>query len=629
VIYRTPPDPLQKPFGAVPVFQQAIAMHRQGRLREAEQLYRDALRGNERHFGALYHVGLLKLQQGQLEEAERWFRRALDVNGSSAETCHQLGMVLAGLQRPEEAVACYEQGLAINPALAESRNNLGHALQTLGRLEDAREQYEKALALKPAYPEASNNLGNLLHLLDRSEEAVVQYERALALHPRYAEAHTNLGNVLAKLGRVDEAIAHLNQALSINPREVEAHDFLALVLSSLGRTEQALAHWDQVIALEPARPGIQINRGRALRVLGRVDESIASFEKATALAPRNPTGYLELARTKRLTEADSCFVEMLKLARNLQALPEGEQIELHFALAKAFDDIGNREEAFWHLLEGNTKKREQLTYDEGVMLLQIERTRAAFSLELMRAKQGLGEPAPVPVFIIGLPRSGTTLVEQILASHPKVFGAGEQSGLGSLVARIPGFPEGISTIASEQLHELGAGYVRAIQPIAPATAERVIDRTPANFLLAGLIPLVLPNARIIHSCRDRRDTALSCFSTLFENGHEHTYDLPELGRYLRAYEILMEHWRGVLPPGTMLDVQYEDLVDDLEGNARRIVAHCGLDWDEACLAFHKTQRPVLSASAVQVRQPLYRTSVGRWRAYEQALQPLLEALEGA
>jgi hypothetical protein len=236
------------------------------------------------------------------------------------------------------------------------------------------------------------------------------------------------------------------------------------------------------------------------------------------------------------------------------------------------------------------------------------------------------------VFILGMPRSGTTLVEQILASHPKVFGAGEVGEMGRLAASIETssgltFPDSVTAISGDQLCELGADYVRGIRRLAPQAA-RITDKMPANYLYAGLICLALPNARIIHTRRDLRDTALSCYSILWPLGQDHTYDLAELGRYCRSYQALMDHWRSVLPQGAMLEVQYEDVVADLETQARRIVAHCGLEWDDACLAFHRNERAVRTMSANQVRQPIYASSVGRWRAYESQLQALLDALEG-
>jgi hypothetical protein len=231
-----------------------------------------------------------------------------------------------------------------------------------------------------------------------------------------------------------------------------------------------------------------------------------------------------------------------------------------------------------------------------------------------------------------MPRSGSTLVEQILASHPKIFGAGELNDFGTAVARLGDrarapFPELVRAMSEEDLRQLGTNYLDATTALAPEAA-RITDKMPFNFHFVGLIHLALPHARIIHTRRDPVDTCLSCFSTLFTAGQPYGYDLGELGRYYRGYAALMQHWRNVLPNGVMLEVQYEELVDDLEDQARRLVAHCGLDWDETCLAFHKTQRPVLTASATQVRQPIYKSAVGRWRVYEEFLGPLTRALAG-
>ena len=251
----------------------------------------------------------------------------------------------------------------------------------------------------------------------------------------------------------------------------------------------------------------------------------------------------------------------------------------------------------------------------------FERIRTVFTPELVRTFQGVGEPSSIPLFIVGMPRSGTTLIEQILASHPQVFGAGELSNLEEAAAGVCStgghlypFPEAMLHISGEHLQRLGARYVSEITRLCP-NATHVTDKMPANFLFAGLIQLALPNARIIHAIRDPVDTCMSCFSKLFASGQYHTYDLEELSRYYRHYQALMEHWHRVLPSGRILDVRYEDVVADVEGQARRVISYCGLEWDKRCLAFHETERPVHTASAAQVRQPIYSSSIGRWHAY--------------
>jgi hypothetical protein len=264
------------------------------------------------------------------------------------------------------------------------------------------------------------------------------------------------------------------------------------------------------------------------------------------------------------------------------------------------------------------------------MLARFARIRAIFSADLMARRSGIGCASSVPVFVIGMPRSGTTLVEQILASHSKVFGAGELPDLSNAVARLRvqdghAFPEIVPLLSDRQLRQIGENYAASISSLAPA-AERITDKMPLNFFFAGLISLALPNARIIHVRRDPVDTCFSCFSTLFTGEHRVAYELSELGRYYRAYENLMEHWRRVLPAGAMIEVQYEKVVADLEGEARRLIAHCGLEWEDACLAFDRTERAVRTASVAQVRRPIYRSSVGRWQRYQLHLRPLLDAL---
>ena len=275
-------------------------------------------------------------------------------------------------------------------------------------------------------------------------------------------------------------------------------------------------------------------------------------------------------------------------------------------------------------------KRAQSGYDEANVLGALARTRNIYSPEAMASYGGHGDPSPLPVFVFGMPRSGTTLVEQILASHREVHGAGEIKDFEMAVAELGGAAGGALArpdldMTGAQLDRIGANYIRRIRSAAPA-ASRSVDKMTENFRFAGLIALALPRARMIHVRRDPLDTCLSCFSTLFTEALPYTYDLTELGRYHRAYEGLMHHWRAALPPGMMLEVRYEDVIADREGQSRRIVDHCGLEWDPRCLDFHRSERSVRTASFTQVRRPLYRTSVGRWRNYEAFLGPLIAAL---
>jgi len=366
--------------------------------------------------------------------------------------------------------------------------------------------------------------------------------------------------------------------------------------------------------------------------LGHLSEARAALEQAVELAPSKAKYRRDLAEITRFLAGDVHLAALEKLVTDSATFSVDDQIELHFALGKAYEDVGRHREAFRQWLDGNALKRQQITYDEAATLGGLDRFRSVFTSELIRTRQDVGDPSPVPVFIVGMARSGTTLVEQILASHPQVFGGGELTSFSSAVQGIQTtlggsttFPELMSGMTGEDYRDLGARYLAEIKRLA-TNSIRITDKAPGNFMFAGLIHLALPNAQIIHTIRDPLDTCLSCFSKLFNEGQNHTYNLAELGRYYRHYQALMAHWHRVLPPGRILDVSYEAVVADLEGQARRIIAHCGLNWDQRCLAFHQTVRPVLTASAAQVRQPIYNSAVGRWRVYEEALGPLFAEL---
>jgi tetratricopeptide (TPR) repeat protein len=397
-------------------------------------------------------------------------------------------------------------------------------------------------------------------------------------------------------------------------------------LNILGRASEAHHAFERLLVLDPGNAIGHYGIGSAMAQLGHHAQARSSFEYAIALAPKHATYHRALAETEPFIENDSRLTALEMLAREEQNLADDQKIELHFALAKAYDDLKRYSAAFEHLQIGNTLKRRLVAYDEAALGEFFREISSAFTPQVMRRETGY--PSAVPIFIVGMPRSGTSLVEQILASDPSVFGAGELTTMQALIAK--GFaggsyPRDIAGLPDEVLHRFGLEYVRSLgTPVAGVT--HVVDKLPANFRHIGLIRLALPNARIIHLRRDPLDTCLSCYSKLFLNGLNYTYDLGELGRYYRLYDGLMAHWRAVLPAGAMLEVQYETLICDFENQARRIVEYCGLGWNDRFLSFHDADRPVRTHSQAQVRQPLFTSSIGRWRRYEAFLQPLREAL---
>jgi tetratricopeptide (TPR) repeat protein len=434
-----------------------------------------------------------------------------------------------------------------------------------GHLIEAAATYRKLIAIRPTDAEGHNNLGNMLNALGKIDEAADHYQRAVTLKPNLAEAHNNLGNVLRDRGELGRALAHYEQALKLRPNFAEAHYY---------RSD-----------LKTFRAG---------------DPDLAALE---ALA------------------ADSA------------GLSPSKRLYIHFALGKALEDVGDYRRAFEHLLEGNALMRREVNHNDVANQQTIRGLASTFDSGTLARFQGVGDPTTVPIFVLGMPRSGSTLVEQILASHPQVHGGGELMNLNSTIvanSKVSG-RSGLSrenpVFEIESFRRLGQAYVASLPPL-PDGKTRITDKAPSNFFQIGLIRLILPNARIVHTMRDPADTCLSCFSRLFTRGQTYSYNLSELGRYYRGYHELMAHWRSILSAGAMLDVSYEEVVDNLEEQARRLIDFCGLPWDDRCLSFHKTRRPISTACTVQVRQPVYRTSVQRWRRYEAYLQPLLTELEG-
>jgi len=582
---------------------------------------------------ALNNRGLALMALSRRREALASYDIALAFQpGYLLALCNR-GRALQELGRVEEAVESYDTALAQRPDYVEALNNRGAALQTLGRLNEALASLDAALAIRPDYPEVLNNRGNVLKALGRLEEALAGYAAAVVASPGFVEALCNKGFMEWSLGRPAPAVASYDRALAIDPGQVEAHNVRAIALTSLNRPLDALAGYDAALALKPDFADALGNKGMLLAELGLLDQAREALERAIDLEPAKVRAYYNLTLCRKMARDEPRVRALEALAREPGAYSVDDQIYLRYALAKAYADSDDAARSFEQLMLGAALKRGQIAYDEAEAIGGLERIRQAYPAARLRALAGAGDPTAAPIFIVGMPRSGSTLIEQILASHPQVFAAGESN---LLVRTIAGLtpqaqalltdPGATATEAARAFRDIGEAYGRMVALVAP-DAARVTDKALENFSQIGLIHLALPNAKIIHTRRDPIDTCLSCFQKLFGGDLPYTYDLGELGRYYQAYAGLMDHWRTVLPEGVMLEVDYEDTTSDLETQARRLVAHCGLDWDERCLDFHNTNRWVHTASAAQVREPVYRRSVGKWRAYQPFLSPLIGALE--
>jgi tetratricopeptide (TPR) repeat protein len=596
-----------------------------GMFANSEAFCRQILSIEPDQIDAIYLLATVHARGGRWQEALANFDKALSIRADFPEALANRGVVLGRLGRLGEAADGFRKALALKPKFAEANYNYGNILFELKRFEEAAEQYAKALSLNPNYAEALYSHANILRTMQRYQQALASYQRFLAINPNDAEALNSCGITLQRLKRFADAVTNFDRAIAIKPDFVNALCNRGASLQELGRFDEALNDFDRALALRPDFVEARFNKGLLCLILGRQNEARDAFQSGIESSPRRADFYLSLTACKRFSVDDPLIPAMEELARE-DGLDIEERIKIRFALGKALRDIGQFDRSFDHVSHASALKRSRFAYAEGPALAFFQHLSAIFTGPSMAEKSRAGLCTPLPVFVIGMPRSGTTLVEQILASHEHVFGAGEIEDFKKAISQtFDRFPVSLEKVSAEQLLSLGQRYIDNVRVLAPA-AERITDKSTQNWPFVGFINLALPNARIIHVRRDPIDTCLSAFFTLFAEGQAHTYDLAELGRYYRAYATLMAHWRSVVPQGVMLEIQYEDLVADFENQARRIIAHCGMPWDDACLAFHKAKRAVKTASAFQVRQPLYGSSVGHSRPYLPLLQPLIEAL---
>jgi tetratricopeptide (TPR) repeat protein len=538
-------------------------------------------------------------------------------------------LLQAGLA--QEAQEVLRKAQLRSPKSAEILTNRGIALAMTGNAKKAIAIFEKAIAAQPDYFLAHFNHGNTLQLLRRHEEAVASFGTVLRLRPDYADAHVNMALSLLELQRYGEAVSSCEAALSLRPQHVIATYNLAVALQELHRLPEAILRYQEAIALNPEYADAHHGLGIALQMIGRADAAHAALTRAVELAPSSGRLLRDLITSRPLEPGDALIERLQKLSD--ANLPDADRIHLHAALGKAHCDLGDHRRGFRHFLQANALQRSLIEYDENAELALFARVREIFDSGLLARASGLGDPSDVPIFVVGMPRSGSTLVEQILASHSQVVGGGEIKAFSAAVKTLglgpfesPKFLEKVRGLSHDQLSQIGRDYLSLIRPLGPAAA-RITNKFNSNYMCVGLISLCLPRAKIIHAVRNPIDTCVSRFTSVFNAGSSYSYDLAELGRYHSAYEALMEHWRKVLPAGTMMDLAYEDLILEPETQIRGVLAHCGLDWEPECLAFHSTDRVVATPTRLQVRTPIYTSSIGRWKRYAEFLGPLLVALK--
>jgi tetratricopeptide (TPR) repeat protein len=606
---------------------------------------------------------------GRLDEAFASVSRAIELKPDFAVAHNELGNVATVRNRMDEAIAAYSRAIALKPDFAEAHNNLGNALSTKGLIEEALAAYRRAAACNGNLAAAHNGIGNMLRRIGRNDEAISAYRTAIRLKPDFALAHFNLGQAYRVAGRPGEALAAFRDALKIDRGNAEVYANMAAVLAELNRFDEAMNCHAQLAALKPDaaithevlgkitlerqdaaaaaehfRRALTIDSnldtawhglGTALQSLGEFDEAAKCFRHMLELCPRAGVGVIYRHLFDTGSDAiGAADIEQVKAFLREPNIPAVSRLAAGFALGKALDEAGQFDEAFTHYAQANSLVKQLRTsvgeiYDPAAVHRLNEQMMDVFTRSYFEKRRGWGEHSELPVFVVGMPRSGTTLVQQIAASHPQVHGAGELSDIADITKSLGGtdVTSAANGWARDLIDAAAQRYIRRLRAL-DESASRVIDKMPSNVHRLGLIALLFPSARVIFCRRDARDTCLSCFFQWFGMGNTFSFDLAHCGHEYLATERLMTHWQTALPL-KILDVQYEELVTDLEGQSRRLIDFLDLPWDPACLEFHRTRTTILTASSWQVRQPIYQRSVGRWRHYEKHLGPLLEVLNGS
>lgn len=639
-----------------------------GQLDRAIGACQIALRLQPNYPEALNNLGLALLARGDTAGALEYFRAAVQLRPDFAMAHNNLGNSLLSRGDTAGAIACFRKAIEHNPHLAEAHSNLGQLLCERNEVKEALYHCQEAVRLRPEFPEAISNLGNVLRELGKQEEAKEHYSRALRLNPNIGMLYNNMAQALQAEGKVDEALAwyqealrrdpntakiHCNLAsaleekdlheeavaryevaLRLDPNCAEAYNGLGFVRHEQGRDEEAKALYRKAISLKPDFAPAHCNLGNLLEEHSDLEGATACFRAAIACDPLHAGARSQLATLLRSKLPDDDLAAMRKMLDDPDLL-EGKRSILLFGVAQVLDARGHYDEAGECLRAANAlclenwRKRGEV-YDPDSHHKFITDMIATCSPAFFERVRGLGLDSERPVFIVGLPRSGTTLVEQVLASHPRVYGAGElrfaREDFESLPTILGSSEESMACLGrmdGPAIRIIGQRHLDRLQGLS-ASADRIVDKMPDNYLYLGLLSALFPRARFIHCRRDLRDIAVSCWITNFRQ-IRWASDPEHIASRFQEYQRIMAHWRQTLPV-PVLDVAYEDTVADLEGVARKLVDWCGLEWDPACLAFYELKRPVRTASVTQVRQPVYKRSVARWKKYEASLGDLFAKL---
>jgi len=647
------------------LFDEALELINAGDPVAAEKLCREAVQRNPKDVNMSGLLGAVLIKRRRLDEAEQVLKQTIALAPTFAKAHEDLGYALLEQERYEEAVEVLQKAARLDPKLDAAHFNLGKALASTGRgkeadaafeasfelsperkklalaakhhqegrIEDAEQLYRQVLNNNPRNVDALRMLAMVAATAKRYDDAERLLRKAVGIAPDFLTAVVDLGRVLKEQDRFEEAIDCFKNVIAINPNNPHTHFLLASAYSPAALNHEAAREYRRALDLAPEHPGALLGLGNALKTIGKQDEAIKAYRDCIRVRPDNGEIYWSLANLKTYRFSDEQIAEMAARVDNPEGLTDQSEVNFLFALGKAHDDRQDYDQAWRYYERGNGKQRMLAQYDP----VQTETINDAivevFDKALLEEKAGKGCPDHAPIFVLGLPRSGSTLVEQILASHSQVEGTSELPYLGRVAMSLNrnradgvNYPEAVRELEAAHLTALGEDYINYAQLHRTEGKPFFIDKMPNNFPTIGFLNLILPQAKIIDARRHPLDACVGNFRQHYAKGQTFSYDLTDLGEYCLQYLRMMDHWQQALP-GRILTVQYEEMVTDFENQARRLLDHCELPWEEACGRFYETERPVRTASSEQVRQPIYTGALNFWRNYERHLDELIEIVE--
>ncbi len=606
-----------------------VALMRQGRSGAAVKRLKHTLRMFPEFPQAHEELGNALLAQNKPEKAIEAFKISIELNPKNPQALIKLGKIYKALNRNQEADEYYKKALALDP----TQEQLATATQLFvrGQIQEAEKICRDILKEKPDDVNGLVLLASIASKMEQNEDSIVLLEKAVELKPKYARAWAELAESYSAIDDYGKALDAVQRVIQLQPNLPFGLMIRGSILAKMHDHKGAIKSYEEALTIEPDHIGSNMGLGNTLKTVGRYKESVAAYKKCIQIQPLFAEAYWSLANLKTYKFDASEIKQMEEILKNDQ-MPNSSKAYFHIALANAKEKREKYDEAWYHFETGNNFRREEEIYDSVQTQVIHDRLIEVFDKELVKSKKGKGCQSNAPILIVGLPRSGSTLIEQILASHTEVEGTKELPDLPLLTRKLTKsrprgvqYPEAVKDMSAEELVAYGEDYLKTTKRYR-SNKPFFIDKMPNNFANIGFLKMILPNAKIINAQRNPLDSSVSSYKQLFYIGQSWSYDLFEIGEYYLEYQRMMDHWHELFP-GEILDLKYEALINNQEPETKKLLKYCGLEWQDTCLEFYKTKRSINTASSEQVRQPMYTGSIDAWKNYENHIGILTKALK--